>query len=54
MTYEIKLANDKSLSTNSSFELANFYASGGCSLLPLRPKSLKRTRKGKNTPVKVG
>lgn len=45
--FELKLANGKSIKTNSGFELAMFYASDGNSKLPIKQGKKGRRKKSK-------
>ena len=53
MSFEIVLANGKSLKTESGREVANFYASKGTSIAD-PPKGGGKNRKGKKNPHKLG
>lgn len=55
MSFEIRLANGKSLKTECGRELANFFQSGGTSIADAPThKRVKRDKKGRKVPVKVG
>jgi len=56
MRFEIRLANGKSLATDSSFELAMFYETNGECIAPAPQKKGKKNRKNKGgtNPTKVG
>lgn len=54
-TFEIRLANGKTLGTESGRELRNFLLSRGTSIAdPPRKPNYRKNRKGKRLPQKLG
>jgi len=54
MSFEIVLANGKSLKSESGREVANFYASKGTSIADPPKGGNSKNRKGKKNPRKLG